>query len=324
MPGVRRQAIISVAVAAALTIVGSAAAGAADRQIDTTSRASVIDSYRSWLEPTLDVPVGWTGSVESCRVGTSTVADRRATLAAVNYMRAMARLPAVVLRAEFNSMARAAALITDANGYVDHSPPRAATCWTRAGFNGASQSNLALAYGFETVDGQEPRTAATGARAIVSYMLDPGRTNDIVGHRRWILYQQLRRIGTGSTTRANALYVVDRPFGRRGTFWVPWPTAGFFPREIEPQGRWSLSYPGAKFANATVEVSTPHGVVPVTTAANVTGYADNTIAWDMTLPPEYSAASDDYAVTVTVSGIGMPGGGVVSHRWTTVLVRAAT
>ncbi len=323
MPDVRRRAAVFLAVAVALTIGGSATANAVDRRIDTNSRAAVIDAYQSLLQPALAVAVGWTGSIASCEAGTSSAADRRATLAAVNFMRAMAGLRPVALKAEFSAMARAAALITDANQVVDHAPPRSATCWSRAGFDGAGQSNLALAYGFETLDGIEPLVAATGARSIVSYMIDPGADNAIVGHRRWILYQQLGRIGTGSTARANALYVVGRPLGPRGTAWVPWPTAGYFPRELEPLGRWSLSYPGAKFTNATVEVSTADGPVGVTKAPNVTGYADNTIAWDMSLPSSYGAGDADYAVTVTVSHIGMPGGGIVSHTWTTVLVRAA-
>ncbi|MDI1290804.1 MAG: hypothetical protein PSX37_12750, partial [bacterium] len=167
----RRCAVVFVAVAAALTIGGSTSANAVDRHIDTSSRASVIDSYRSWLQPALDVAVGWTGSIASCDAGTSSAADRRATLAAVNFIRAMGGLRAVTLRAEFSAMARAAALITDANQVVDHAPSRSAACWTRAGFDGAAQSSLALAYGFEMLDGIEPRVAATGARSIVSYMI---------------------------------------------------------------------------------------------------------------------------------------------------------
>lgn len=306
-----------------LALTGAMPAHAAPDRIDGSSRASVIAAYREWLSPTLLVPVGWTGSVDGCDRGTTSPAGRAATLSAVNYMRAMADLEPVTLDRGMSGKAQAAALIMTANEMLDHTPPKSARCWTKAGYAGASHGNLSISFGYEGTDGQEPLSPATGARAITSYMDDPGGGNEIVGHRRWILYQQLRRIGTGDTTSANSLYVIDGYHAPSGTTWVPWPTAGYFPRELEPEGRWSLSYPGADFSKAKVAVTTPDGGVRVTRHRVADGYADNTLSWDMALPAALSPA-EDYPVTVAVTGIRLPGGRTVAHRWTTTLVTAST
>ena len=317
----RSAAILTIAAGA--VVAHSTPALSAPDPIDNGSRASVVSAYQTWLAPTLDVPVGWTGSVADCRAGTTSDADRTATLSAVNYMRAMADLAPVVLDPVLSAKSQAAALIMTANEFLSHDPPKSATCWTVAGHEAASNGNLSIGFGYDTGSGQDPLAASTGPRAIVSYMTDPGPGNEIVGHRRWILFQQLKRIGSGDTSTANSLYVIDGYRAPAGTTWIPWPTAGFFPRELEPEGRWSVSYPGADFRKARVKVTTPDGPVSVRKAKVANGYADNTLSWDMTLPPGYTASTADYPVTVTVSGIRMPGGKKATRTWTTTLVRAA-
>ena len=70
-------------------------------------------------------------------------------------------------------------------------------------------------------------------------------------------------------------------------------------------------------------MTTPDGGVRVTRHRVADGYADNTLSWDMALPAALSAA-EDYPVTVAVTGIRLPGGRTVAHRWTTTLVTAST
>lgn len=264
------------ATGAAAVSVGRVAQ-AADGQIDNVSRSSAISAYQSMLAPTLAVPVGWTGSLASCDAGTTSHAHRRATLAAVNNMRATADLGPVVLDAGFNARAQAALIMT-ANGFLDHEPPSRATCWTKDGFDGARDGNISLGFAFG--DDPAPLADATGARSVVSYVTDAGDGNDVVGHRRCILYQQLTRIGTGDTDTSNTMYVIDKFRKPKGKTWVAWPTAEFFPRELEPAGRWSLSYPGANFAAAKVAVTTPNGPIAAHKAPTAVGFGDDAIAWD--------------------------------------------
>lgn len=291
--------------------------------VNTAIRAGVIAQYQAWLSPALLVPVGWTGNAASCDAGTVSSANRAAAVSAVNFMRALAGLRPVALDDQLSQNAQAAALIMTANSSLSHEPPASSACWTKAGFTGASKGNLSIGFGYTSPNGQEPLAGSTGARAIVAYMADDGPGNEFVGHRRWILFQRLAKVGVGDTANANALQVVDKFAAPSASSWVPWPTSGYFPRELEPKGRWSLSYPGANFDHATVTVATPDGAVEVRKSALKAGFGDSTIAWQMALPAGYSAGSDDYRVTVTVNGIVMPDHTTRSRTWTTTLVRAS-
>jgi hypothetical protein len=66
--------------------------------------------------------------------------------------------------------------------------------------------------------------------------------------------------------------------------------------------RWSLSYPGANFANATVEMTGPAGAIAVTLEPAATGFGDNTIVFKPT-GFDYGKPSADTTYVVKVSGI---------------------
>lgn len=317
-------------VAGLLMAVGSGQAVAAARPaaigtIDTQSRASVVSTYRDWLEPLLSVPVGWTGSIDGCRAGRTSAANQRATLSAVNYMRALAGVPPVRLDPVRSRQSQQAALIMAANGYLTHTPSRDMKCWTKAGYAGASHGNLYLAWSSGGFDANEPPSEATGARAVVGYLIDDGDNNSLAGHRRWLLYQQLTVIGSGDTSNSNSIYVLPRAYlPPKGSTWVSWPSAGYFPRELEPKGRWSLSYPGADFRRAKVTVMGPEGRIKARRQPVANGYGDNTLVWELRLPAGYSAdPAADYAVSVRVTGIRLPSGDVTSRSWRTTFVAAS-
>lgn len=308
------------ALAAATALILLAPTAHADQPIDRQDRGSVIASYQGWLEPLLAVPTGWNGDLGSCVAGEPSEQSQAASLSAVNYMRVLAGLPTVTLDPNLSRRSQEAALILAANEIISHDLPRSARCWSQAGYDGAKYGNLALGQGYAP----GALAATTGPRAVVSYMKDPGEGNGLVGHRRWLLYQSLAQIGNGDTETSNSIYVLGK--GRRSVApsWVAWPTAGFFPRELEPSGRWSLSHPKADFRKAKVTVITPQGQVPVTLYPVRTDIGDNTISWDMDLPDAFdSDPAADYPVTVKVSGIRL-GGKKVSREWTTTLVKAGT
>src|SRR5438034_1286336 len=91
-----------------------------------------------------------------------------------------------------------------------------------------------------------------GADAITAYIWDFGANNDIVGHRRWLLYPQTKVMGTGDVPNqggfaaANATWVFDANYGgprpaTRKPF-VSWPPAGYVPYQVVyPQWSFALS-----------------------------------------------------------------------------------
>ncbi len=283
------------------------------------SRQSVIDSYLVHIKPNLSVPVGWTGDAQNCIAGSSSKENKNAELATLNFIRTMAGLSPVKQNATMNRQAQAGALIGEANNYITHKPRRGSFCYTTDGYKGANRGNLFLSFS------QNPSilTESTGARAVVGYMTDIGSTNNPVGHRRWLLYSRLTEVGLGDTNRSNNIVVMGGKLSKPKAKWVSWPTAGYFPRELEPQGRWSLSYPNANFKNASVSVKTADGFIKSIKRTVVNGYGDNTIAWDMKLPASYSKNNNDYAVTVTVSKIKL-GNKTVTKTYSVTLVDADT
>jgi len=271
--------------------------------IDTQSLGAVVAAYQNTYLPDQSVPAQWTGSVDGCVAGATSLAYEEATLRRINYYRAMSGLPGdVVFDSDQSVKCQDAALMMIANGQLSHFPPPGWTCYTAAGAEAAGNSNLAL--------------GAAGPAAVDLYMNDPGAGNEILGHRRWILYPRQTAMGAGSVTAAsgsfsgaNVLWVLG-PFGTRppAPEWVAWPPAGYVPYSLV-FARWSFSYPSANFAGATVEVTSGTTSLPVSIiSATDVGYGDNTIAFvpanipSRTTPP---TANETYAVriaNVIVSG----------------------
>ena len=262
------------------------------------TRAQVVQLYNSSYLPGASVALGWTGSIVACDPGTTSGLHRQAVVDRINYFRALAGLPSTgLLSGTPTAQAQAAALMMSANNALSHSPPSGWLCYTAVGAAGAGSSNLALgAYGVDAID---------------LYMDDPGAGNTAVGHRRWILFPPRSAFGTGdvpwgaSNNAANDLYVfgpaVARPPTPNG---VTWPPGGYVPYQNLPSGsnRWSFSYPGANFANATISVTGPSGSLPVAIEPIEVGYGDNTIAFRPS-GVSYAKPAADTAYTVTVGGM---------------------
>lgn len=235
------RAALAAVVAASLALgAGVASASAKDVDVRTSSRASVAKAYNRVLAPALKVETGWTGSTGSCARGKESKASRKATRKAVNFVRALNQLDEVKLDAKLNKKALSTALLMHANGSLSHSPTRAtfSRCWSTAGSVAASRSNLYLSSW--TMGDLAP---STGARAILGYMTDSGPGNLAVGHRRWILNPTTRVMATGSTSAANALTVVGTRTSSTAAQpkFLEWPAKGWFPAQLEPDGRWSIS-----------------------------------------------------------------------------------
>ncbi len=213
--------------------------------LDTSDKAAVEAAWASARSRPRH-RMNWTGSVSSCRAGTTAEAFKLDVLTRVNWFRAMAGVPAQVeLDAESSHLAQEAALVMAAAGDLSHDPDSSWPCYSTDALIGAGHSNLFLGvFGVDSIDG---------------YIEDPGEDNLPVGHRRWILDPTLTRIGTGDTRNSNALFVIQDEFDvdaptREQDGFVMWPPRGHVPRsQIYP--RWSVSHRSADFSSATVVVT---------------------------------------------------------------------
>lgn len=296
-----RAATVLVVALAALSASGGGAAAApppdppVSRALATSGKASVNAAYwRTWV-PSARVRPGWTGSAAGCRRGADSVRHRRASQRALNFVRDLAGLDPVTVTDALSRRALAAALIMDANDALSHYPPRSWRCWTKTGATAAGRSNLLWA------------SSVTVGSALQGYLSDWGASNTAVGHRRWLMYPFTTTMGSGSTSQANAFWVLGASDpSRANPAYVGWPTEGWFPRTLEPQGRWSLSsgQDSTRFGSAKVRVVrvASGAVLKVTRHQVVDGYGMPTLVWEM---PRRFARTGAYRVTV--SGIGEQG-----------------
>ncbi len=232
--------------------------------------------YEAVFPSSENVNSGWNGNVATGNAGTTSATFKNAIYLRINYFRAMSGVPAGILAdASFSAGDQQAALMMSSNNNLSHTPPTSWLNYSAAGADAAGHSNIAL--------------GSYGSDAINGYMEDSGANNTATGHRRWILYPQSTRMGTGDIpptgtySAANALWVSDsstfslaRP-AVRDTF-VAWPPKGFVPYTlIYP--RWSFSYPGANFSNASVSLQRNGTPVAVTKEPIANGYGENTLVF---------------------------------------------
>lgn len=297
----------------ALAVLGMSAA-TAHAAVNPDDPQSVRDAYAATIVANEQVRPGWTGSAASCNPGTESPASAAATIANVNFYRQMNRLaPVTLASATVNAKAQAAALMFEANSNLSHDPPSSWKCYTSEGAAAAARSDIAL--------------GISGAATIPAYIEDEGDYNQAVGHRRWILFPQARSFGTGSTTNANALWVIDAASGSRpASDIVAWPPKGYVPWPLMYR-RWSVSSnlaPDADYANATISVVSGGTRLAVKKLPVHDGYADNTVAFEVTIPSAIRAAEAETAFDVTVGNVVVNGSARTLTYRTTAIPADAT
>ena len=271
--------------------------------LNTINRQASLNFFNTVYLASPGVNIGWTGDVSSCNAGTTTEAFKNAVALRINYFRVMAGIPGnVTLDPVYSLKSQKAALMMSANQALSHSPPTTWKCYTTDGATAAGSSNLYLGvYSWTAIDG---------------YIMDPGDGNYPVGHRRWILYPQTQKMGSGdipntlSNWAANALWVFDdniwgpRPATREE--FVAWPPPGYVPYQVV-YPRWSFAYAGADFSSAQVQMSQNGNNLPVSVKPVVNGYGENTLVWEPAKVFGQPSADEVYSVTVkNVMIAGMP------------------
>ena len=275
--------------------------------VDTTNRRDVLAYYQCVYNASQNFAanLSWTGNVANAIPGTTGATFKDDVRRRVNFYRALAGLPGdIVFDALKSSKDQEAALMMSANNALSHTPPNTWLAYTANGYAAAGASNLAL--------------GNYGPDAVNAYMIDDGGGNEVVGHRRWILYSRALSMGTGDVpangtyNSANSLWTIGDFKAAPAAKFTLWPNEGYVPVNLVPT-RWSLSYPGATFGGAIVSM-TQNGVAVSTSiiSTSQTGVGDNTLVWSVTGLP--STVTNDTPYVVTVSGIG--GGGPTTKSYT--------
>ena len=243
--------------------------------VDTSKRQSVADFYHAeFVTDTIDL--NWSGNLDTCDPGQTTPELKAAMLKRINFYRAMAGLPTVVLSDTFSERAQTTALMMARNNMLSHSPGTDWLCYTDVGATTAKRSNLYYSNSGKSL-----------VHAIDTYMADPYVPS--IGHRRLLLHPPTQAMGTGdvlvaeSNAHFNALYVQDlsilslpKPSIRNG--FVAWPPAGYVPYDvIYPY--WSFAIAGADLLSAKVQMLKDGMPITVTQQAVTTRQADNAIVW---------------------------------------------
>lgn len=280
--------VLAVAMMGLIATPAAARNGAAVPAIDNTNRAQVAATYQSAIAANLQLNPQWSGSATNCSTGSASDTFDAATIESVNWFRSMSGLRPIVNDSRLSQAAQQAALMMHAQGTLSHSPGANWPCHSAAGAAAAGLSNLTL--------------GLVGTRSVLGQIEDPGAGNEALGHRRWLLYPELARVGVANTSRASAIQVIGG-FGSRysETSWVSWPPAGFVPDEtVFP--RWSTSYAGSgtvDFSRARVTVTENGRNLSVRLLPQVAGFGDPTLGWEVTGANPTGPGDVVYRVNIT-------------------------
>ncbi|MEN9990333.1 MAG: hypothetical protein RLZZ224_35, partial [Verrucomicrobiota bacterium] len=203
--------------------------------------------------------------------------------------------------------AQKSALIVAKMNSLTHHPDATnnSICFSAQGANGSEFGNIAVGlYGPAAIDGY------------IKEDID----NQAAGHRRWIFYDKSTHFATGDippTTgfrASNSLYVFqrDEELSEQTPQFVAWPYKGMFPRQHMTE-YWSLCYPDADFANATISVTKNGNSIAVDQINRSEGYGHNSIVWRVPSILQEKLTDPDTTYQVTVSNIG--GGGPSSFTY---------
>jgi len=180
---------------------------------DRDDPASVCAVWR--YERALLEEGSWSGDVASCSAGDNPQ-SRAAALRQINLMRWLARMPAnVVTTSDRDRAAQQCALMMQAQGALSHSPSEAWACHGEHGAEAAAESVLA--------------SAPAGA-AIDLFLIDDANESTL-GHRRWLLSNELREAGIGSTELYSCVWVTEGD-GQLVRDWIAWPPPGDVPADL--------------------------------------------------------------------------------------------
>ncbi|HTL83251.1 MAG TPA: CAP domain-containing protein [Bacteroidia bacterium] len=247
---------------------------------DAILRKKAADDFKTSITDTQfnsSDELHWTGSTSSCKPGKVPGSVYAKLLKRINYFRRLAGIhDDIIIDSSWNKYAQAAALMMYASNDLDHDPKPTMKCYSADGKTGAGTSNLSMFEGISIRD------------LIIDEVEDGDATNPDCGHRRWILFSGLTKVGLGITDGTYALKVMPNDFDDTVSFhgnvpaYFAYPSSGYIPYEVVFQ-KWSFAVPGgADFTDAVVNINAggthiPCGVI----SRNEQLYGDPTLVWSL-------------------------------------------
>ncbi len=155
------------------------------------------------------------------------------TITYLNYIRYVAKLPALELREDLNTSAQHGAVVNAANGVMSHTPDQPANMsydFYKEGYAATSSSNLSCSWGYT-----EAQALIVGVQGCMDDE-DPSNA-DVIGHRRWFLNPTLKYVGVGSAVsqKDDWQYSAYKVFDKSGSCsydYVSWPASGNMPTNL--------------------------------------------------------------------------------------------
>jgi hypothetical protein len=239
----------------------------------------------------------WTGSIANCDPGDIGPPGRANALKLVNLYRFLAGMPGVVNDPTWDSEAQQCALMQSAN-VLNHNPPTTSMCYTAAGADGSARSDL---------------SSGAGVGAIDRYMTD-GLDATNMGHRRWILNNQLGPVGFGSAVAS--CFMNTGGMGNAGKDFVAWPPPGEVPygaiqtTQVDTSG-WTIQSDTINLSG-TVTVLDGTQMLAVTSNTLPGGYGSNfgirfvPSGWSTQAGHAYSVSVSGASVSYTVQVVSCP------------------
>lgn len=173
-------------------------------------------------------------------------------LSMLDFVRYLANIPNdIVMDDELNKQAQYCAVLEYANyaatGDISHTPaqPKGMNSdFYQIGYDAAGSSNLVW------------NNVNSPARSIRDYMSDSDNSNiDSLGHRRWILNPQLKKVGFGYADEAGVLEILDQ--SRNDSFdynFIAWPGSGYFPSGfLNGNDAWSITLNPNKYQSPNLK-----------------------------------------------------------------------
>jgi hypothetical protein len=237
----------------------------------------------------------WSGDASACTAGDMTAEARQSAYRLHSLYRFLAGQMPVMMTDEGNRLAQGCALLMTANGTISHMPPSTWKCYTAEAAKTAATSSVSSDGAVASVDG---------------YMIDPGNPTTL-GHRRWILSNQLSGVGFGSSGKFSCQYQPAKGAAAGAKAWVAWPPQGQVPLQAlrggfgtsVDQTGWSVQSDTINLSAAQVAVTSAGMTLPVTVTQLGSGYG-STYAISFIPMGWTSAAGKTYHVAI--SGISKP------------------
>ncbi len=266
----------------------------------------------SLLERSRLVDCKWKEMALTCSPGEVSALNLQRALLRINLFRTMVGLDTLILSSELNERAQLAAFMCHVNKRLEHHPSPDWRCYSATADSALAQSNLRF---YDEKD----RNSKREMEPVNGFIEDHGAANSALGHRRWLLYSQLQRVGYGATETTEAIAVVfptADDYHRPKTERIAYPPPGDVLEQLVFP-KWSLGLPeyAVDFSRAVVTMTLDGGkLIRMRKLRPVEAYGDPTLVWEpqgifrgkpgsSTIRPEFL----NKAIAVKVDGVVVNG-----------------